>query len=30
LRNPEDDKTKMVFDKSVRGTTDRFVMVFKR
>jgi predicted methyltransferase len=30
LRNPDDDKSKMVFDKSVRGTTDRFVMVFTR
>lgn len=30
LRNPDDDKTKMVFDKSVRGTTDRFVLVFER
>jgi predicted methyltransferase len=30
LRNPDDDKTKMVFDKSVRGTTDRFIYVFTR
>ncbi|MGI9290822.1 MAG: class I SAM-dependent methyltransferase, partial [Gammaproteobacteria bacterium] len=30
LRNPDDDKTQMVFDKSVRGTTDRFVLVFER
>jgi predicted methyltransferase len=30
LRNPNDDKTKMVFDKSVRGTTDRFVMAFTK
>jgi predicted methyltransferase len=30
LRNPEDDKSKMVFDKSVRGKTDRFAMVFSR
>jgi predicted methyltransferase len=30
LRNPNDDKTKLVFDKSVRGTTDRFVLVFQR
>lgn len=30
LRNPNDDKTKMVFDKSVRGTTDRFVFAFEK
>jgi predicted methyltransferase len=30
LRNPDDDKTKMVFDKSVRGKTDRFVMAFTK
>lgn len=28
LRNPDDDYSKMVFDKSVRGTTDRFVLLF--
>jgi predicted methyltransferase len=30
LRNPNDDKTKMVFDKSVRGKTDRFLMAFTK
>jgi predicted methyltransferase len=30
LHNPDDDKSKMVFDKSVRGKTDRFVLVFSR
>jgi predicted methyltransferase len=30
LRNPADDRTKLVFDKSVRGKTDQFVYVFQR
>lgn len=30
LRNPDDDRTKMVFDKSIRGKTDRFVLVFEK
>jgi len=30
LRNPDDDKTKMVFDKSVRGKTDRFILLFEK
>jgi predicted methyltransferase len=30
LRNAEDDRTKMVFDKSVRGKTDRFVLLFEK
>ncbi|WP_281561387.1 class I SAM-dependent methyltransferase [Thalassomonas sp. RHCl1] len=30
LRNPDDDHTKMVFDPSIRGKTDRFVFVFKK
>jgi predicted methyltransferase len=30
LRNPNDDKSKMVFDKTVRGKTDRFLMVFTK
>ncbi len=30
LRNPEDDRTKMVFDKTMRGKTDRFVLVFSK
>jgi predicted methyltransferase len=30
LRNPEDDRTKLVFDPSVRGKTDQFVYVFQR
>ena len=30
LRNPADDRTKSVFDPSVRGKTDQFVHVFQR
>ncbi|WP_448548763.1 class I SAM-dependent methyltransferase [Thalassotalea fusca] len=30
LRNPKDDYSKMVFDPSVRGKTDRFVFRFKK
>jgi predicted methyltransferase len=30
LRNPEDDRSKMVFDKSMRGSTDRFILAFTR
>lgn len=30
LRNPADDRTKLVFDPSVRGHTDQFVYVFQR
>lgn len=30
LRNPDDDRSKMVFDKSIRGKTDRFVLLFER
>ena len=30
LRNPADDRTKLVFDPSVRGKTDQFVYVFQR
>lgn len=30
LRNPDDDRTKMVFDKSIRGKTDRFILAFER
>jgi predicted methyltransferase len=30
LRNPEDDRSKMVFDKSIRGKTDRFILLFER
>lgn len=30
LRNPEDPRTKLVFDPSVRGKTDQFVYVFQR
>lgn len=30
LRNPNDDHTKIVFDKSIRGKTDRFVFIFKK
>jgi len=28
LRNPDDDRMKMVFDPSIRGKTDRFVLLF--
>ncbi len=30
LRNPDDDRTKMVFDKTIRGKTDRFILLFER
>ena len=30
LRNPADDRTKLVFDPSIRGKTDQFVFVFQR
>lgn len=30
LRNPDDDRSKMVFDPSIRGKTDRFVLLFER
>ncbi len=30
LRNPEDDRSKNVFDPSIRGRTDRFVYRFRR
>ena len=30
LSNPDDDKSKMVFDKSVRGQTDRFILLFEK
>ena len=30
LRNPDDDRKKMVFDKSIRGKTDRFVLLFEK
>ena len=30
LRNPEDDKSKNVFDPSIRGRTDRFVYRFRK
>lgn len=30
LSNPDDDRTKMVFDKSIRGKTDRFVLLFEK
>lgn len=30
LRNPQDDHTKLVFDPSIRGNTDRFVYRFRR
>jgi predicted methyltransferase len=30
LRNPEDDRSKIVFDKSIRGKTDRFVHLYRK
>lgn len=30
LANPSDDKTKAVFDKSVRGRTDQFILKFRK
>jgi predicted methyltransferase len=30
LRNPDDDRTKNVFDKTIRGKTDRFILLFKK
>lgn len=30
LRNPADDKSKLVFDKDVRGSTDRFIFAFAK
>jgi predicted methyltransferase len=30
LRNPADDRTKLVFDPAIRGHTDRFVHVYRR
>lgn len=30
LANPADDRSKQVFDPAVRGTTDRFAMVFRK
>jgi predicted methyltransferase len=30
LRNPADDRSKIVFDKSIRGKTDRFVHLYRK
>jgi predicted methyltransferase len=30
LRNPDDPRTKLVFDPSIRGKTDQFVYIFRR
>lgn len=30
LANPDDDRTKIVFDPSIRGATDRFVLKFRK
>ena len=30
LRNPDDDHSKLVFDPSIRGKTDRFVLKFRK
>ena len=30
LRNPADDHTKRVFDSSIRGSTDQFILKFRK
>ena len=30
LRNPDDDRTRLVFDPELRGHTDRFVLLFRK
>ena len=30
LRNPDDDRTRNVFDKTIRGKTDRFILLFEK
>ena len=30
LRHPDDDRTKNVFDKTIRGKTDRFILLFEK
>jgi len=30
LRNPADDRTKLVFDKTIRGKTDQFTLKFRK
>jgi predicted methyltransferase len=30
LRNPDDERTKNVFDKTIRGKTDRFILLFEK
>jgi len=30
LRHPDDDRTKNVFDKTIRGRTDRFILLFEK
>ena len=30
LRHPDDDRTKNVFDKAIRGKTDRFILLFEK
>lgn len=30
LRNPDDDRTRIVFDEDLQGRTDRFVLVFEK
>jgi predicted methyltransferase len=30
LRNSDDDRTKLVFDKTIRGKTDRFILLFEK
>jgi predicted methyltransferase len=30
LRNPDDDRSKVVFDKTIRGKTDRFVHLYRK
>ena len=30
LRNPADDRTRIVFDEDLQGKTDRFILVFEK
>ena len=30
LRHPDDDRTKNVFDKTIRDKTDRFILLFEK
>ena len=30
LRNPADDRTRIIFDEDLQGKTDRFILVFEK